>query len=202
MLCAFCRTPLFNCLSSIHRLVLKQSGHLELAGHFPSPLSLSCSPETTTTGQDGEMLTSFPLLMENVLQIERELGGHNSSTGFAGEFKLPYVGPLTFVNFVENFCSIYSSKKTALKTEEKCLSKALEALERTSVEASTTKETLSTLEKEYSAVCEQCASLLKQLTNKSCQVRTTNVYIWMGDFSYHAYLMYIAVWTSDICICH
>ena len=110
--------------------------------------------------------------MEKVLHIEREAGGHNSNTGFAGEFKLPYVGPLTFLNFVENFCSIYKRKRSVQKSEDKRLSKALETLEKTSVEVSTTRETLSTLQKKYSIVCEQCALLLKQLTKKSCQVRT------------------------------
>ena len=117
--------------------------------------------------------------MEKVLHIERKAGGHNSNTGFAGEFKLPYVGPLTFLNFVENFCGIYNCKKSALKSEEKRLSKALEALEKTAVEVSTMKETLSTLQREHSIVCEQCALLLKQLTNKSCQVHVhIHVYIW------------------------
>ena len=167
------RTPLFSCLSGVHRLVLKQSGHLELAGHFPSSLPSLLSPSTTSTAQDGkaaESVSSFRLLMENLLQIERELGGHNSSTGFAGEFKLPYVGPLTFLHFLENFCNIYTRKKSEAKVEEKCLSKALQALEKTSREVSTMQDTLSSLQKDHSAACEQCTLLLQQLTNKSCQV--------------------------------
>ena len=162
----FFRSPLYRCLSGIHRLVLKQSGHLELAGHFPSAL-----PSPLATGQEtASALTSFPLLMEKVLKIERDLGSHNSNTGFAGEFQLPYVGPLTFLGFLENFCTLYSRKKSELKSEENRLKKAVETLRKTSQKVSSMRDTLISCEKEHTAVQEQFLSLLLRLTQKSCVV--------------------------------
>ena len=165
----FLRGPLFSCLSGVHRLVLKQSGHLELAGHSPSSLD----PHTTRSEAqeaDSSSLESFPILMERVIKIERELGGHNYSTGFAGEFKLPYVGPLTFLHFLENFSSIYTSQQSTVKKETEMLNRALLALEKTAEEVSAMEDTLSQLRKDYSIVCGECSGLLEQLTDKSCQV--------------------------------
>lgn len=124
------------------------------------------------TGQD-TTLSSFPLLMENVIRINRDLRGHDSNTGFAGEFKLPYVGPLTFQTFLENFCIIFSKKKSSLKSEVACLKKALSSLEKTSEKVSSMKDTLSGLEEEYRTVSEECSQLLQRLTLKSCQVNNT-----------------------------
>ena len=159
------RAPLFDCMRGIHQLVLKQSGHLQLAGQLPS-----ADPTTGQTSPDPSSLTSFHLVMEGVVRIERELCGHNSTTGFAGEFSLPYLGPLTFLSLLENFCGIYSQKKSKLESEVARLQKALQSLERTTEEVCRMRESLSSVEEEHRAVCQLCSQLLEKLTKKSCQV--------------------------------
>ena len=112
--------------------------------------------------------------MERVVGIERELGGHNSNTGFAGEFSTPYIGPLTFRSLLENFCGIYSVKKSSLEAEVDQLKRALQSLERTEKEVGRMRESLANLQKEHTTVCQQCSQLLEKLTRKSCQVSESN----------------------------
>ena len=108
--------------------------------------------------------------MEGAVEIEREVGGHNSRTGFAGEFSLPYVGPLTFLSFLENFCGLYSRKKSASQSEVAQLEKALQSLERTGKKVAGMRESLLELEMKHTAICQLCSELLAKLTKKSCQV--------------------------------
>ena len=156
-------------MRGIHQLVLKQSGHLQLAGHLPST-----DPSTGQSSADPSSLTSFHLLMERVVGIERELGGHNSNTGFAGEFSTPYIGPLTFRSLLENFCGIYSVKKLSQEAEVEQLKRALQSLERTEKEVGRMRESLANQQKEHTTVCQQCSQLLEKLTGKSCQVSGSN----------------------------
>ena len=155
-------------MRAIHSLVLKQSGHLQQAGHLPSP-------DLTVTGHepspDISPPTSFQLLMEGAISAQRERGGHNLNTGFAGEFSAPYIGPLTLHSLLENFCGIYSVKKLLLEGEVDQLRKALQSLERTEKEVERMRESLGSMEKEQSVVSQQCSRLLDKLTLKSCQVR-------------------------------
>ena len=149
----------------MQRLVLKQSGHLQLSGHLPS--------SDLTTGQpslDDSSPTPFHLLMEGVFTLEREAGGHNSNSGFAGEFSLPYVGPRTLNSLLENFCWLYSTKRAEVRSEVDQLKKALGSLERTEREVERMRGELEDLEKEEQTVSIQCSQLLEQLTHKSCQV--------------------------------
>ena len=160
------RTTLYECMKKLHRLVLKQSGHLKLAGHYPSSYP-------TATGQvsdDPSSLESFNLLMEGVVSAERELGGHNIPSGFAGEFSLPYVGPLTFHRLLDTFCSIYSCKKREREEETGRLKKGLLSLGRTAEEVSSIRESLCVLEDQERGVCQEFSHVLQQLTEKSCQV--------------------------------
>ncbi|CAI8014948.1 hypothetical protein GBAR_LOCUS9310 [Geodia barretti] len=158
------REPLYDCMRGIHQLVLKQSGHLQLAGHLPST-----DPTTGQSSADPSSLTSFQLLMERVVGIERELGGHNSNTGFAGEFSTPYIGPLTFRSLLENFCGIYSVKK--LSQEESGAAEEGPPVAGEDRERGGEDERISSnQQKEHTTVCQQCSQLLEKLTGKSCQV--------------------------------
>ena len=153
-------------MRKLHCLVLRQSGQLQLAGQFPS----SCPTATGQVSTNEPSPSSFSVLMEGVVRTERELEGHNATSEFAGEFSLPYVGPLTFHRFLRIFHSLHCWKKSEAEREAVRLQQALQSLQRTEEEVVRMRERLATLEGERREVCREFGELLQELTQKSCQV--------------------------------
>ena len=167
------RASVYSCLTAIHQLVLKQSGHLLQSGQQPTPLlapppiSHITTTDNTEELEDSSAPTSFRLLMERVL-LNSQNSGKN---GALGEFYLPYVGPLTFHRFLKCFCEIYRQKSASVESEKECLARVLRVLGKTSQEVAVMERTLASLQKDHDAATTLCSSLMEDLTSKSCKVR-------------------------------
>ena len=112
------------CLSAIHRCLMQETGQLLQAGLQPNHLQQQPPhntpshppPPPTTRSQEGVSQslppTSFECLMEKVLRLESEMEGRENG------MRVPYVGPRTFLQFLECFCTIFKRKHLDAATEK------------------------------------------------------------------------------------
>lgn len=112
------------CLSAIHHCLMQETGQLLQAGLQPNHLQQATPhstlphppPPPTIPSQEGVSQSlppmSFECLMEKVLRLDSEMEGRENGV------KLPYVGPRTFLQFLECFCTIFKRKHLEAATEK------------------------------------------------------------------------------------
>ena len=187
------RDSLYNSLSAIHCYVMKETSQLTHTGQQPGHLQQTYQPnqqelaqliltsvEQDNTAQEDVKFdppSSLECLINNVLKLDRELSGTDDNA----EIKLPYVGPTTYLQFIECFCDIYQRKSFEQKTEKINLSKALETIGNTQQEVEVMKTTVKELRLKHEEASHSSSSLLQELTAKSCQLERLKALLGHGS---------------------
>ena len=177
---------MFACLGNIHHFMLRETGQLLHSGEQPGYFTTQ-SP-LPQGGQQSCPPSSYECLMEKVVSLSHQLqsGGGSVSDNGGGEggeggMRLPYVGPRTFVQFIECFCEIYRVKNSEAVTEKQHLSQAVETLQRTQQDADTMKTTLSELRQKHGEASRLSEELLAHLTAKACQLERAKAILGHGS---------------------
>ena len=184
------RSPLYNCLAAIHHYLLQGTSQLRQAGLQPDLLSRDttiCNDNKsyfstiTSNDQHGSVYQDAPssmqYLMEKVLDLDCIINDNDNSA----KLKLPYLGPRTYLQFMECFSEIFNKKNAEAKQERENLKKALETLQKTFEEAEQMKKTLKELRQKHDNAGKLSNTLLVQLTAKSCQVERLKALLGQGS---------------------
>ena len=118
------RKHLVECMVSLHSLVMQETGQLVRSGLRPTGLN----PETRTTPSGsgnpfitytsamlGAAPTSSECLVEKMAQVAMEMDG------VVNRLAVPYVGPRTFLRFIECFCEFFKRRKAEIQATESAL---------------------------------------------------------------------------------
>ena len=161
-----------KCISSIHRSMMQNTQQLLHAGLQPGHLEdrdLQTAGRSSIATQDSPHLShthynepsTFNILMEKVLKLNENLSQKAS---------LPYIGPRTYLQFLECFCEIFHRKRASVVADRANLSKALAVIHGTKDQTEETKNILQELRQQHDKTSKLSEQILKSLTQKSCQV--------------------------------
>ena len=148
--------------------MMKETGQLQHTGlqpnHFIDVTTSKLPPSSQKPASEAQAAapSSFKCLLE---KVHRELDG-----GRRGGLALSYVGPRTFLQFLECFCEIFRRKNSESVAEEENLRKALETLQNTQHEANVIRDTLNELKQKHEKASKVSQTLLGELTAKACQL--------------------------------
>ena len=176
-----------NCLTSIHCYMMQETQQLQQAGLQPCCCStqqqqqmeeghrdstgLSQEPTATTETQP----STYDILMEKLIRMNK------AHSGMMQAAQLPYVGPRTYLQFLECFCETFCVKHTESMKDRENLSKAVATLNSTRDQAEEMKNTLRELRQQHDQASKLSDELLKSLTLKSCQLEKLKAH--MGQSS-------------------
>lgn len=157
-----------TCLASIHCFMMQETQQLVQVGQQPTHLMTLGSeflerPTSSAENRNADQPSTYDILMEKMIQMNRSISGTHDT-------HLPYVGPRTFIQFLECFCETFSVKYAKAMLDGKNLSKALATLESTQEQAEEMKNTLKELRQKQDQASMLSEKLLKALTLKSCQL--------------------------------
>lgn len=165
-----------NCLTSIHCYVMQETQQLQQAGLQPccsaqqqqqeerhrDSTGLSQEPPATPEAVHDQPST-YDILMEKLIRMNKAHSGMQDA-------QFPYVGPRTYLQFLECFCETFCVKHTESVRDRENLSKAVATLNSTRDQAEEMKNTLRELRQQHDQASKLSDELLKSLTLKSCQL--------------------------------
>ena len=113
-----------ECVVSLHRLMMQETGQLVRTGIHPTGLDPEI--QTTPSGSGAPFITytsaipdAMPsgteCLIEKVAQLAKEVDG------VVNRLAVPYVGPRTFLRFIECFCEFFKRRKAEIQATKNAL---------------------------------------------------------------------------------
>ncbi|KAL5457324.1 hypothetical protein EMCRGX_G034572 [Ephydatia muelleri] len=167
------RARLVECIVSLHRLMMQETGQLIRTGLHPTGLDpeFQTTPSgsgnpciTYTSAVWGDAPTGTDCLIEKVAQLSKEVDG------VVNRLAVPYVGPRTFLRFIECFCDSFKRRKAEVQAMEDALRTALQTLRSIQQEVEEMKARLNELSQQLEVSSKLSATLLGELTTKACEV--------------------------------
>lgn len=168
----FNRYSLMKCLTSIHNFMMQETQQLLQAGLQPGHLIQHSSDLTegasnptgfSAPNVDADRPSTYSILMEKVIAMNKSLSGVKDSY-------LSYIGPRTYLQFLECFSETFHVKQTKAKTDKENLSKALSTLGSTQEQVEEMRNALKELKHQHDQASKLSDQLLKSVTLKSCQL--------------------------------
>lgn len=187
------RDSLYKCLSAIHLYVMKETNQLHHIGQQPDYTQPSHQPDrqkimkllhtvakqhlASITPKESPSPKSYKCLFEKIMTLHKKLNDAVYNT----DIFIPYVGPTTYMQFLECFRDTYHKKSFEEFTERTDLGKALDTIRNTQQEVEVMKNSLKELRQNHEEASKLSSNLLLELTAKSCELERLKALLGQGS---------------------